>query len=74
MASFAKTLLGYYDKKMLKGEVTFFTSGIEKGDFTKLCMDGDYIIPIERTKAICEKLNLNNEEIATLMSFYNEED
>lgn len=74
MATFARTLLGIYDRKLLRGEITFAGSGIQKGDFTKMCTDGEYIIPLERTKVICEKMNLTEEEIASLMSFYDQED
>ena len=45
MATFAQTFLRIYDRKILSGEITFSQSGINKNDFTRLCVDGEYVIP-----------------------------
>ncbi|MCI7392855.1 MAG: hypothetical protein MSH28_05015 [Clostridiales bacterium] len=69
MATFAQTFLRIYDRKILSGEITFSQSGINKNDFTRLCVDGEYVIPKERLLVACEKMNLTEEERAELLSF-----
>lgn len=67
--TFAKKLLRIYDRKLLSGEITFSESGIKKDDFTRLCVDKDFVIPRDRLEIICDKMNLNKEERAELISF-----
>ena len=69
MATFAHTFLRIYDRKILSGEITFSQSGINKNDFTRLCVDGEYVIPKERLLVACEKMKLTEEEKAELLSF-----
>ena len=68
MATFAQTFLRIYDRKILSGEITFSQSGINKNDFTRLCVDGEYVIPRDRLLLVCEKMNLTEEERAELLS------
>lgn len=69
MATFAQTFLRIYDRKILSGEITFSQSGINKNDFTRLCVDKDYVIPRERLLTVCEKMQLAEDEIELLLSF-----
>ena len=69
MATFAQTFLRIYDRKILSGEITFSQSGINKNDFTRLCVDGEYVKPKERLLVACEKMKLTEEEKAELLSF-----
>lgn len=69
MATFAQTFLRIYDRKILSGEITFSQSGINKNDFTRLCVDGEYVIPRDRLLLVCEKMNLTEEERAELLSY-----
>lgn len=69
METFAQKFLKIYDRKILSGEITFSQSGIKKNDFTRLCVDRDYVIPEEDLKVIFEKMNLTENERAELLEF-----
>lgn len=67
--TFAQKFLKIYDRKLLSGEITFSQSGIKKNDFTRLCIDSDYVFPKEELEVICEKMKLTEEERKSLMSY-----
>ena len=73
MATFAQEFMKIYDRKIASGEVSFSRSGITAGDFTALCINGDYVIPIDRLDVIFEKMNMTEEERARLRAFAEEE-
>ena len=73
MLTFGQTFMRIYDRKIQSGEITFSRSGIDKNDFTHLCIDGNYVIPKDRLEIIFEKMNLNEEESETLLAFLDEE-
>lgn len=62
MATFAQEFMKIYDRKIASGEITFSRSGITAGDFTALCINGDYVIPRERLEVIFEKMSLTQEQ------------
>ena len=62
MGTFAQEFMKIYDRKIASGEITFSRSGITGGDFTALCINGDYVIPRERLEVIFEKMGLTDEE------------
>ncbi len=72
MATFAQTFLRIYDRKILSGEITFSTSGINKNNFTRLCIDPEYVMPLEEILTVCEKMHLTEEEKESLLSFVKE--
>jgi hypothetical protein len=51
-----------YDRKIASGEITFSKSGITKTDFTKICMEPDFIFEEEILNDICEKMKVSEEE------------
>ena len=69
MANVAQTFLRKYDRKILSGKTPFSQSEINKNDFTRLWVDGEYVIPKERLLVACEKMKLTEEERAELLSF-----
>lgn len=71
--SFAATLLKIYDRKILSGEISFSQSGISKDDFTRICTDSTFVLPKESLMTVCEKMNLSDEERASLMAFLPDE-
>lgn len=62
MATFAQEFMKIYDRKIASGEITFSRSGITAGDFTALCINGDYVIPRDRLEVVFEKMALSPEE------------
>ena len=60
--TFAQYFLRIYDRKILSGEITFSTSGINKSNFTRLCIDPEYVMPQEEILTVCEKMHLTEEE------------
>ena len=62
MGTYAQEFMKIYDRKIASGEITFSRSGITGGDFTALCINGDYVIPRERLEVIFEKMSLTDEE------------
>lgn len=69
MATFAQVFMRIYDRKIASGEITFSRSGIQAGDFTRLCIDGSFVIPKDRLLVICDKMNVTEEERAQLLAF-----
>lgn len=69
MATFAQEFMKIYDRKIQSGEITFSRSGITAGDFTALCINGDYVIPEERLKIVFERMSLNEEERERLLAY-----
>ena len=67
MATFAQEFMKIYDRKIASGEITFSRSGITAGDFTALCINGDYVIPRQRLEIIFEKMGLTQEERERLL-------
>lgn len=72
MATFAQEFMKIYDRKIASGEITFSRSGITAGDFTALCINGEYLIPKERLQVIIEKMSLTEEEQQRLLQFYDQ--
>lgn len=62
MGTFAQEFMKIYDRKIQSGEITFSRSGITAGDFTALCINGEYVIPRERLEVVFEKMALSQEE------------
>ena len=69
MATFAQEFMKIYDRKIQSGEITFSRSGITAGDFTALCMNGEYVIPEERLQIVFERMNLSEEERQRLLQY-----
>ena len=67
MGTFAQEFMKIYDRKIQSGEITFSRSGITAGDFTALCINGDYVIPPERLEVIFEKMDLSREQRQLLL-------
>lgn len=60
--NFVQLFLRIYDRKINSGEITFFTSGIDKNDFTNLCMNENFVFKKEDLDRICDKMNIIGEE------------
>ena len=58
METFGQKFMKIYDRKILSGETTFSRSGINKNDFTRLCIDGNYVFSREALEIIREKMPL----------------
>ena len=69
METFAQKFLKIYDRKILSGEITFSQSGINKSNFTRLCIDPEYVMPREEILRCCEKMHLTEEEKEGLLAF-----
>ncbi len=69
MESFGQKLLKIYDRKLQSGEITFSQSGIDKNDFTRLCIDRDFVPSRKAVEKICEKMKLSDAEKAELLGF-----
>ena len=69
MATFGQTFMKIYDRKILSGETTFGRSGINKNDFTRLCIDGNYVFSREALEIIRDKMPLTDEEFASLIAY-----
>lgn len=67
MGAFAREFMKIYDRKIASGEITFSRSGISAGDFTAMCINGDYVIPRERLEVVFEKMSLTQEQRETLL-------
>jgi len=72
METFGQRFMKIYDRKILSGETTFSRSGIDRNDFTRLCIDGEYVFSREALEKIREKMPLTDEEFASLIEFVSE--
>ena len=61
-----------YDRKIMSGETTFSRSGIDRNDFTRLCIDGEYVFSREALEKIRERMPLTDEEFESLVEFVSE--
>ena len=69
MENFGQKFMKIYDLKILSGETTFSRSGINKNDFTRLCIDGNYVFSREALEIIREKMPLTDEEFESLAAY-----
>ena len=69
METFGQKFMKIYDRKILSGETTFSRSGIDRNDFTRLCIDGDYVFSKAALDRIREKMPLTDEEYKELMEY-----
>ena len=58
-----------YDRKIQSGETTFGRSGIKANDFTRLCIDGNYVFSREALEIIRDKMPLTEEEFQSLVAY-----
>lgn len=65
--TFSRELLKIYDRKIMSGEITFFTSGIRKSDFTRFCTDPNYVPDREAFGRMEEGMHFSPEERETLI-------
>ncbi len=68
MGTFAQEFMRIYDRKIASGEITFSRSGITAGDFTALCMNGQYVIPEDRLQVVFDKMRMTEEERQRLLA------
>lgn len=66
--TFKQEFFKIYDRKIASGEITFSKSGITKNDFTRLCIEPDFVFSKETLKKICMHMNLNEEETLVLFN------
>lgn len=71
--TFAVEFFRIYDRKIMSGEITFSQTGISKEDFSRLCIDREFIFGREKLELICEKMNLTENETELLLSYAEEE-
>jgi hypothetical protein len=69
MDTFAQKFLRIYDRKILSGEITFSTSGINKNNFTRLCIDPEYVMTREEILLCSEKMHMTEEEKESLLAY-----
>lgn len=67
--TFSRKLLRIYDRKILSGEITFSQSGISKDDFTRLCIDSEFLMSRENFLKVSEKMKLTDEEREELLEY-----
>ncbi len=72
METFGQKFMKIYDRKILSGETTFSRSGIDRNDFTHLCIDGSYVFSLEALDKIRDKMPLTDEEYESLVAYIKE--
>ena len=72
METFGQKFMKIYDRKILSGETTFSRSGIDRNDFTHLCIDGGYVFSLEALDKIRDKMPLTDEEYESLVAYIKE--
>ncbi len=60
--TFKNIFFRLYDKKISDGTITFSQLGISKMDFTRLCMEENFVLDKETIIRISDTMNLTEEE------------
>ena len=60
--TFKNIFFRLYDKKISDGTITFSQFGISKMDFTRLCMEENFVLDEETIIRISDTMNLTEEE------------
>ncbi|MCI8347898.1 MAG: hypothetical protein HFE74_00475 [Firmicutes bacterium] len=60
--TFKNIFFRLYDKKISDGTITFSQLGISKMDFTRLCMEENFVLDEETIIRISDTMNLTEEE------------
>lgn len=66
--NFKQYFFRIYDRKIASGEITFSRTGIKKDDFTRLCIEPDYVFDPDTIERISVTMKLTEEE---KISFWN---
>ena len=66
--SFRALFFRHYDRTIAAGITTFSQTGIRKNDFTKLCMDADFVLDDESISRAANAMRLTPEQKAELFS------
>ncbi len=64
--TFKALFFRFYDRKIADGTITFSQVGISKNDFTKLCIETDFIPDIQTIERICITMKLTEDEAQLL--------
>ena len=60
--TFKNLFFRYYDRKIADGTITFSKLGITKTDFTRLCVEEDFLFDEDTLIKICNLMRLTEEE------------
>ncbi len=60
--TFKNIFFRLYDRKISDGTITFSQLGISKMDFTRLCMEENFVLDEETIIRISDTMNLTEEE------------
>lgn len=66
--SFRVLFFRHYDRSIAAGITTFSQTGIRKNDFTKLCMDKDFVLDDESISRAANAMKLTPEEKTELFA------
>jgi len=66
--SFKSLFFRLYDRKIGDGTTTFSQTGIKKSDFTKLCVEDNYVLDDETIIRAAEAMKLFPEEVEALLN------
>lgn len=67
---FAAAFMRIYDKKIMRGEITFNELKMDKSLFNNICIVKDFVLPQEETERLCNIMKVSDDERALLMSYY----
>lgn len=66
--TFKNLFFRYYDRKIADGTITFSKLGITKTDFTRLCVEEDFLFDEDTLIKICNLMKLTEEEETELLA------
>ncbi|MDD6155138.1 MAG: hypothetical protein PUB39_06260 [Eubacteriales bacterium] len=64
--TFANEFLKVYDRLIAEGGITFARTGINKEEFTNLCIDPGFVLEEERFQLIADRMGLDDDTRARL--------
>lgn len=71
--TFKNLFFRFYDRKICDGTITFSQLGISKSDFTKLCVEDNFVFDEETLIRICKIMKLTEDEEAELLDIAEKE-
>jgi len=71
--SFSAIFIKKYDKAISSGVCSFTQTGINKNDFTRLCVESDFVLDDESIIRAARAMKLDEEELEELLRIAAEE-
>lgn len=60
--TFKSVFFRHYDRRISDGTITFYSLGISKTDFTRLCTEDDFVFDLQTLSRVMSVMQLTDDE------------